>query len=213
MIEEWEPKTRLGRLVKNGEITDINEVFKLGLPIMEPEIVDVLLPDLKEEVLEIRLVQRMHKSGRKVRFRASVVVGNENGYVGIGTGVAKEVGPAIRKAIRDAKLNIVPVRRGCGSWECGCGTAHTVPFKVIGRCASVRVVLIPAPRGVGLVIGDVGKKVLKLAGIKDVWSRTEGQTKTTLNFARATLEALKQTYLMKVNEKFVKNVGMVEGKI
>ena len=129
-IDEWEPKTKMGQLVKDGTITDIDEIFEKGLPIMELEIVDALIPDLEEEVMDVNLVQRMHKSGRKVNFRVIVAVGNKDGYVGLGQGKAKEVGPAIRKAVDNAKYNIIKVRRGCGDWGCVCGREHTVPYKV-----------------------------------------------------------------------------------
>ena len=213
MEEEWVPKTKLGRMVKNGEITDIKEVFRLGLPIMEAEIVDILLPDLREEVLDITLVQRMHKSGRRTKFRALVAIGNENGYVGLGKGVAKEVGPAIRKAIRAAKLNLIEIRRGCGSWECGCGLPHSIPFQVKGRCGSVRITLMPAPRGVGLAAAKIPKKILTLAGVKDAWSYSKGQTTTTVNFAGAVYEALRKTALVKIDEASAKKIGIVEGRV
>ncbi|MHA1302678.1 MAG: 30S ribosomal protein S5 [Candidatus Heimdallarchaeaceae archaeon] len=192
--EEWEPLTRVGRMVKEGQISSIDEIFAQNLKIAEPEIVDILLPDLEDEVIDIKLVQRQSDAGRKRRFRATVVVGNKNGYVGVGEAKLKEIGPAIKKAITNAKLNIRPVRRSCGSWECSCGGKHTVPYKVQGKCGSTRVVLVPAPRGLGLVIGDVAKTVLRLAGIDDVWSKTFGETRTTNNFAKATFEALKNTY-------------------
>ena len=210
-MEEWEPVTKLGMMVKKGEIRGIKEVFRSGLPIMETEIIDTLLPEMEEEVLDINIVQRMHKSGRRVRFRATVVIGNKDGYVGLGNAVAKEVGPAIRKAIRLAKLNLIQIRRGCGSWECGCGTAHSVPFTVTGKSGSVRVTLIPAPKGLGLATGDVSKKVLTLAGITDVWSRTSGQTKSTVNTAKATFDALMQTSLIKITPDQAKKLGIVEG--
>ncbi|MHA1115181.1 MAG: 30S ribosomal protein S5 [Candidatus Heimdallarchaeum aukensis] len=192
--EEWEPLTRLGRMVKEGQITSIDEIFAQNLKIQEAEIIDILLPDLEDEVIDIKLVQRQSDAGRKRRFRATVVVGNKNGYVGVGEAKLKEIGPAIKKAITNAKLNIRPVRRSCGSWECSCGGNHTVPYKVEGKCGSTKVVLIPAPRGLGLVVGDVAKTVLRLAGIDDVWSKTFGETRTTNNFAKATFEALKNTY-------------------
>lgn len=206
--EEWEPKTQLGRMVKEGKITDIDEILEKGLPIMELQIVDTLLPDLEEEVMDVNLVQRMHKSGRKVNFRVIVAVGNKNGYVGLGQGKAKEVGPAIRKAVDNAKYNIIKVRRGCGDWGCVCGREHTVPFKVEGKSGSVRVTLIPAPGGVGLAIGDVGKTILGLAGIDDVWSQTMGQTQTTINFAGAVFEALKHLSKVKATTKDLKNLGV-----
>ena len=193
-VEEWEPKTRVGRLVKEGRITTIDEIFQQGLKIAEPEIIDILLPELYDEVVDIKLVQRQTDAGRKRKFRATVVVGNKDGYVGVGEAKLKEIGPAIKKAMINAKLNIRPVRRGCGSWECTCGEPHTVPFKVSGKVGSTKVVLYPAPRGLGLVIGNTAKTVLELAGIKDVWSKTFGETRTTSNFAKATFEALKNTY-------------------
>jgi small subunit ribosomal protein S5 len=206
--EEWEPKTNLGRMVKDGQITSIDEIFDRGLPIMELEIVDFLLPDLEEEVMDVNLVQRMHKSGRKVNFRVIVAVGNKNGYVGLGQGKAKEVGPAIRKAVDDAKYNVIKVRRGCGDWGCVCGREHTVPFKVDGKIGSVQVTLIPAPGGVGLVVGNVGKTILKLAGIDDVWSQTRGQTQTTINFAGAVFDALKKLSMVKAPTKDLKKLGV-----
>jgi len=206
--EEWEPKTNLGHMVKEGTITDIDEIFEKGLPIMELEIVNALLPDLEEEVMDVNLVQRMHKSGRKVNFRVIVAVGNKNGYVGLGQGKAKEVGPAIRKAVDDAKYNIIKVRRGCGDWGCVCGREHTVPFKISGKSGSVRVTLIPAPGGVGLTIGNVGKTILGLAGIDDVWSQTMGQTQTTINFASAVFDALKNLSKVKASKSDLKNLGV-----
>lgn len=207
-IEEWEPRTSLGQKVKEGQITSIDEIFEEGLPIMELEIIDALLPDLEEEVIDVNLVQRMHKSGRKVNFRVIVAVGNKDGYVGLGQGKAREVGPAIRKAVDDAKFNIIKVRRGCGDWGCACGREHTIPFKVTGKSGSVRVTLLPAPGGVGLAIGDVGKTILRLAGIEDIWSRTKGQTQTTINFAKATFNALKQLSRIKAAEKDLKRLGV-----
>jgi small subunit ribosomal protein S5 len=207
--EEWEPKTNLGRMVKDGTISDIDEIFEKGLPVMELEIIDSLIPDLEEEVMDVNLVQRMHKSGRKVNFRVIVAVGNKDGYVGLGQGKAREVGPAIRKAVDNAKFNLIKIRRGCGDWGCVCGRQHTVPFKVSGKSGSVRVTLIPAPGGVGLAVGDVGKTILKLAGIDDVWSQTMGQTQTTINFANAVFNALKQLSKVKTTNSDLRNLGVV----
>jgi len=192
-LEEWEPKTKLGKLVKEGKITTMEEALLSGYPIREVEIVDTLLPDLTDEVLDINLVQRMTDSGRRVKFRTVVAVGNMNGFIGVGVGKDTQVGQSIRKAIRDAKLNISKVELGCGSWECRCDEKHSVPYEVEGRCGSVTVVLKPAPRGLGIVAGQTAKKVLELAGIKDVWTWTSGETRTTINFAKATFEALKNT--------------------
>ncbi|MFP3401953.1 MAG: 30S ribosomal protein S5 [Acidilobus sp.] len=192
--EEWVPKTKVGQFVKEGKIASIDEIFRRNLPILEPEIVDVLLPNLQMEVLDISHVQKMTDAGRVTRFRAVVVVGNRDGYVGLGKGKARQLREALDKAVRNAKLNITPVRRGCGSWECTCGEPHSVPFTVEGKSGSVRIVLKPAPKGTGLVAGNVAKVVLSLAGIRDVWSQSYGETRTTYNFARAVYMALRNTY-------------------
>ncbi len=181
-------------MVKEGRIASLKEIFERNLPLLEPEIVDYLMPDLKHEVLDVSLVQKVTDAGRDTKFRVVVVVGNEDGFVGLGAGKAKQLRFAIEKAIINAKLNITPVRRGCGSWECTCGEPHSVPFTVKGKSGSVIVELKPAPKGTGLVAGDVAKTVLRLAGIRDVWSSTLGETRTTYNFARATYNALKATY-------------------
>ena len=195
---EWVPQTRLGKLVKEGQVTTMNEALESGLPIRESKIVDALIPEIRDEVLDINMVQRMTDSGRRVKFRATVIVGNGDGFVGIGEGKDVQVGIAIKKAIDTAKMNIKSIKRGCGSWECGCGLGHTVPFTVKGKVGSVTVELKPAPRGLGLASGGTAKKVLEIAGIKDVWARATGETRTTLNFARATYNALIRTTTMKV---------------
>ncbi|RLE62273.1 MAG: 30S ribosomal protein S5 [Thermoprotei archaeon] len=193
-LEEWIPRTRIGRLVKEGRITSIDQLFQINAPIKEVEIIDFLLPDLSHEVVNVNLVQRQTDAGEVSQFQVTVVIGNENGYVGVGVGKGKQIRQAIEKAIINAKLNIMPVRRGCGSWECLCNMPHSVPFRTVGKSGSVRIELLPAPRGVGLVAGDVAKVVLRLAGIKDVWTRTYGETRTTLNFVKATYDALRRTY-------------------
>ena len=196
--EEWVPLTGLGKMVASGEFTSIDQVLESGKPIKEPQIVDAFLPDLEDEVLDIQMVQRMTDSGRRVKFRAVVVVGNRNGYIGFGQGKDVQVGDAIRKAITDAKTNLIKGRRGCGSWECGCGTNHSIPMQVEGSAGSVRVTLKPAPQGIGLVTGEISRKVLELAGIKDTWTFSRGQTRTTINFAKATFNALKATNMIRI---------------
>lgn len=196
--EEWFPQTRLGKLVKEGQVTTMGEALASGLPIRESQIVDALLPEIRDEVLDINMVQRMTDSGRRVKFRATVIVGNGDGFIGIGEGKDVQVGIAIRKAIDTAKMNIIGIKRGCGSWECGCGQGHTVPFEVKGKTGSVKVELLPAPRGLGIASGGTAKKVLEIAGIKDVWTKVSGETRTTLNFAKATFDALIKTTTMKV---------------
>lgn len=195
---EWIPQTRLGKLVKEGQVTTMSEALESGLPIRESQIVDALIPEIKDEVLDINMVQRMTDSGRRVKFRATVIVGNGDGFIGIGEGKDVQVGIAIRKAIDTAKMNIIGIKRGCGSWECGCGLGHTVPFEVAGKAGSVVVELKPAPRGLGIASGGTAKKVLEIAGIKDVWTRAKGETRTTINFAKATYDALMKTTTVKV---------------
>jgi len=192
-LDNWVPKTQLGRQVYEGQISSIYEIFEEGHRVKEVEIVDVLVPGLKDDVININLVQKQTDAGESSRFTALVAVGNENGLIGVGLGKAKRVRNAIEKGIRLAKLNLHPIRMGCGSWECDCGEGHTLPFKVRGKAGSVVVTLLPGPQGLGLVAGDTAKAVLKLAGIKDCWSKSIGKTTTTNSFAFATFEALKQT--------------------
>ncbi len=209
----WVPKTRLGNMVKDGTITTIQDALATGLSIREAEIVDILLPDLDDEVLDVNMVQRMTDSGRRVRFSITTVVGNGNGYVGLGRSKGKEVGPAIRKAIDNAKLNMISIRRGCGSWECGCGKPHTLPFTVIGKSGSTEVTFRPAPRGVGLAVGDVAKHILRLSGIEDAWSFTRGETRTTVNYSKAVFDALRKTAKIKTTEKQVEDLNIISGAI
>jgi small subunit ribosomal protein S5 len=192
-LDSWVPKTQLGKRVYEGQISSIYEIFEEGHKVKEVEIIDVLVQDLKDEVINISLVQKQTDAGESSRFTALVAVGNENGLIGVGLGKAQRVRNAIEKGIRLAKLNLHPVRTGCGSWECDCGEGHSLPFKVRGKAGSVVVTLLPGPQGLGLVAGDTAKEVLKLAGIKDCWSKTIGKTTTTTSFAFATFEALKQT--------------------
>lgn len=209
----WEPKTKLGKKVMSGEIKTMADALKTGLPIREPEIVDLLLPELSDEVIDVNMVQRMTDSGRRIKFVITVAVGNNNGYVGFGQAKGKEVGASIRKAINNAKLNIIEIRRGCGSWECGCGKPHTVPYSISGKSGSVFITLKPAPRGIGLATGDVAKKILTLAGIEDCWAFTKGKTRTTVNYAKAVFDALVENAEMRIIQNEIKKVGIVSGAI
>jgi small subunit ribosomal protein S5 len=206
--EAWVPKTDLGKKVLAGSVTSIKEIMDKGLPILETRIIDRLLPGLDSEILDINRVQRRDRSGRKMRYRVVVVLGNRKGYVGIGQGKAREVYGSIQKATQDAKKSVISVRRGCGSWECGCGRPHTVPFRAVGKSGSVEVTLMPAPRGVDLAAGDVAKTILQLAGIEDVWSRVKGNTQNTLNFAMATFDALKKTNAVQATPEDLECLGV-----
>lgn len=192
--EEWKPRTKLGMLVAKGEITSIDDIFAQGYRIQEPEIVQTLLPDIKSEVIHVGIVQKQTDAGEMTRFKAIVVCGDENGHIGIGDGKARQMRMAIEKATKEALMNVIPVRLGCGSWECRCNNLHSIPYKVTGKGGSVRVDLIPAPRGLGLVAGDSIKIILRLAGIKDVWTKTFGSTSTMASTSKAVYEALRNTY-------------------
>lgn len=209
VIEAWEPKTELGRDVKSGKIKNIDEILDKNKKILEQEIVDSLI-NVKTELILIgqskgkfgggkrrawRQTQRKTKEGNIPSFSAMAVVGDENGHVGLGFRRAKETLPARDKAIRKAKLNIEKVERTCAAFDCDCSEPHSVPFKVTGKAGSVRVTLIPAPQGTGLVAEEELKKILKLAGIKDVYSRTSGKVRTTFNLAKACMDALRKTRL------------------
>jgi len=193
MSSEWVPKTTLGRMVLEGKITSIEQVFQNHYRITEPEIVDYLLPGLEQEVIDVKIVQRQTDAGEKTRFQAIVVVGNRDGYVGLGTGKAVHVVSAIEKAVRNAKLNIIQVRRGCGSWECGCGEPHSLVVATEGKWGSVRLQILPGPRGLGIVAGEVPKRILELAGVRDCWTRSFGETRTSLSFVGAAYMALRNT--------------------
>jgi small subunit ribosomal protein S5 len=203
-LEQWVPKTRLGKMIQEGRITSIEEVFTGGLQVKEPQIMDALLPDLQEEVININLVQKQTDAGEKSSFKAIVAVGNRDGFIGLGSGKARQVRNAIEKAAADARLKIVPVRRGCGSWECDCGKPHSIPFQIEGKTGGAKIVIIPGPRGLGLVSSEVSKVILSLAGIKDCWTRSYGSTRTVPSFAYAVFDALKKTYSLITPTDWVK---------
>ena len=145
--------------------------------------------------IAVRITATMHRSGRKFKSNSFAVVGDEEGLIGLGKASALESRDAIKKAINKAKLNVIRIKRGCGSWECGCGGDHSIPYRVEGKSGSVRVVLMPAPRGLGLAADDESKKVLRLAGIKDVWMKTYGNTGMRINLITALFKALKNLYI------------------
>lgn len=182
----------------------MEEVFTEGLRIREPEIVNLLLPDIQEEVININLVQKQTDAGEKSRFKAVVAVGNRDGYIGLGSGKAKQVRSAIEKAATNARLNLSFIRRGCGSWECGCGRPHSLLFKTTGGSGGVKIELIPGPRGLGIVASEVAKVILGLAGVKDCWTRSFGATQTIPSFALAVFDALKKTCSLVTPEDWVR---------
>jgi small subunit ribosomal protein S5 len=189
-LADWKPKTKVGQAVKNGEITTVEQIFAMGKPIKEVEIIDTLLPALEDKVIEIASVQRMTKNNRKQKYRATVIMGDKNGHVGIGVGKDVEAKPAIQTAIRNAKQHMISIGLGCGSWECNCGTRHSLPLTTRAKCGSAEIILRPAPRGVGLAASATVRSVLELAGVKDMWTFAKGRTRDKYNMALATFDAL-----------------------
>ncbi len=192
--QPWIPKTRLGVLVSSGKITSLEEIFESGQKIKESEIVRILSPDMKSNVVSVGIVQKQTDAGEVTKFAAVVAVGNESGWFGVGRGKAVQMRNAIDKATNDAYLNLIPVKLGCGSWECRCGRRHSVPFRISGKGGSVRVEIIPGPRGLGLVAGETVRNLLTLAGVKDAWTRTYGSTSTMSSIANAVYDALKRIH-------------------
>jgi small subunit ribosomal protein S5 len=205
--EPWIPKTKLGEEVKSGKIKNIDEILKSGRKILEAGISDHLLV-LKSDLISIgqskgkfgggkrrawRQTQRKTEEGNVPTFSAMAIVGDENGHIGFGYGKSMETLPARDKALRKSKLNIMKITRGCSGFDCDCSELHTVPFKVTGKAGSCRITFIPAPQGTGLVVANELKKVLKLAGIKDVYSKSFGKARTSFNLIKACFNALEKT--------------------
>ena len=190
----WIPKTSLGKKVAADQITSMEEILENGYRIQEAGIIKKLLPDLKTEVIDVGIIQKMTANGQSTRFKALVAAGNENGWLGIGRGKSRQMRIAIEKATNASYLNVSPVKLGCGSWECRCDQKHSVPFKVRGRGGSVTIEILPAPRGLGLVAGGKIRNLLRLAGLKDAWTTAKGATPTMKSTSKAVLQCLSQTF-------------------
>ena len=221
--QQYDFKTNLGKRVKAGEIKNIDEVLRTNVKILEDRIVDYLMPNLQTGFLFIgqskgklgggkrriiRNTQKVTAEGKRQRFSAMAVVGDENGHIGIGKGSGLESVIAKEKAVKKAKLNLIHIKIGCGSWECACKTQHSIPFKVTGKSGSVIVTLMPAPKGIGFAAADDIKTILKLAGLKDVWSKVEGHTGTRINLGYATFKALKALNLYRYSENERSSLGL-----
>lgn len=191
---EWKPRTKLGMLVAAQKITSMDEIFENGYRIQESEIIRALLPDIRNEVVHVGIIQKQTDAGEMTRFSAIVAAGNENGWLGIGKGKAAQMRTAIDKATNAALLNVIPIKLGCGSWECRCNQPHSVPFKVEGKGGSVKIEILPGPRGLGIVAGENIRSLLKLAGIKDAWTRSYGSTNTMSSTSKAIYNALRSTF-------------------
>jgi small subunit ribosomal protein S5 len=182
-------------MVASGKINSMDQIYENGMRIQESEIVKHLLPDIKSQVVHVGIVQKQTDAGEMTRFDALVAVGNEAGWFGIGNGKASQMRIAIDKATNAAYLNVIPVKLGCGSWECRCNQLHSIPFKVLGKGGSVTIEVIPGPRGLGLVAGENIKSLLKLAGLKDAWTKSFGSTSTMSSTTKAIFIALRSTYI------------------
>ena len=196
----WNPKTRLGKRVKAGEVTSMQQVLETGQPILEPEITDTLLSDLESVTIQVKTTQRVTDSGKRTQFRIVVVIGDRKGHVGVGVGKNEELRPALENAIRHAKKKIIFVPTACGSWECKCSVSHSLPQRATGKEGSSIVVLKPAPRGLGLAANHVVKKVLAMAGVKDIWGFSSGG-RNVYNIAEATIAALQSINTLKPQPK------------
>ena len=190
------PRTRLGTLVQSGSVQSLDTIFQNGWKIKEYEIVNKLLPDVKSFVVHVGVVQKQTDAGESTRFKSVVAVGDENGWFGIGTGKKPQMKNAIDSATQNALLNIIPVKLGCGSWECRCGTNHSIPHRTVGKGGSVKIELIPGPKGLGLVAGETIRNLLALAGVKDVWSKSFGSTSTMPSVANAVYDSIRQLHGM-----------------
>ena len=149
---------------------------------------------LEERVVVINRVTKVVKGGRRFRFAALVVVGDYNGHVGFGSGKAQEVPEAIKKAVEDAKKNMIHVHI----------VNTTIPHTITGIAGAGQVFLKPAPAGTGIIAGGPVRNVVELAGIQNIYSKSQGSS-TPINIVRATFEGLKQL-------RTIEEVAEIRGK-
>ncbi len=224
-IGSWQPKTELGKKVKSGEIKDIDEILGSGKKILETEIIDALLKTESELLLigqakgkfgggqrrVFRQTQKKTREGNRQSFATFAVAGDGNGHVGVGYGKSKETVPAREKSFRQAKLNMMMIRRGTGSWEDQSVEPHSIPFAVEGKCGSYKIILMPAPKGKGLICDKEVAKILKAAGIQNIWSKSFGQTKNKINVIKATMQALRKLSQVSVQPSHRDVLAVTEG--
>ena len=224
--EEWIPKTKLGIDVMAKKYASIDDVLLSGRKIMEEEIIEFLVPNLATEFINVgqakgkfgggkrkisKPTQKVTREGSQMSFGMIAVAGNKEGVIGLGFGKARETVPSREKSVRNAKKDLIMIRRGCGDWGCFCGASHSIPFTTEGISGSVTVRLMPAPKGTGLVVEAELKKMLELAGIKDVWSKTFGQTKNKMNMMKAGYEALRKLQNVKLMPSVTEGRGIKDG--
>jgi small subunit ribosomal protein S5 len=161
---------------------------------MRQNMIDVSKLDLKESIVNIRRVAKVVKGGRNFRFSVTVVVGNGEGYVGVGLGKAQEIPEAVRKAIEDAKKKMIYVPM----------VGTTIPHRTLGIFGAGQVLIMPAAPGTGVLAGSAVRMVLELAGLKDVRAKSIGSNNAG-NMACATIEGLKDL-------KTVEQISRLRGK-
>ena len=225
-VKVWTPKTQLGRDVLAGKYSNMRDVILSGQSILEGEIIQHLIPDLSSEFVNLgqakgkfgggkrkssKATQKITREGSRMSFAMLNLIGNKDGIVGFGYGKASETVPSREKSLKAAKKNVIMIRRGCGDWGCFCGTAHSIPFETEGREGSVLVRLMPAPKGTGLVVEAELKKMLELAGIKDVWSKTIGNTGNKINLIKAGFKALDNLQKMRMTPAMMEGRGIKDG--
>lgn len=227
-VEEkvWVPKTALGKDVLAKKYSNLDEVLASGNKVLESEITDFLEPTIGQDFVNVgqakgkfgggkrkisKPTQKITREGSVMSFAMASITGNRDGIVGLGFGKARETVPSREKAVMNSKKNLIKIRRGCGDWGCFCGTGHSIPFAVEGTSGSVTVRLMPAPKGTGLVVEAELKKMLELAGIRDVWSKTFGQTKNKNNLMKAGFEALKELQRVKLMPSVTEGRGIMDG--
>ena len=161
---------------------------------MRQNMIDASKLDLKESIVNIRRVAKVVKGGRNFRFSVTVVVGNGEGYVGVGLGKAQEIPEAVRKAIEDAKKKLIYVPT----------VGTTIPHRSLGIFGAGQVLIMPAYEGTGVIAGSAVRMVLELAGIKDVRAKSIGSNNAG-NMACATIEGLRTL-------KTVEQISRLRGK-
>ena len=192
--EKWTPSTKLGKLVKLGKFKTIEEIFNQCIPIKEHQIVDHIMngnkTKLKKECVNIEIIKNKNKKDSK--FKAIVIIGDSNGHIGLGIKVNKNLESSVKEAVIEAKINIIPIKRETYKIN-GCKN-YTIKNKVEGKSGSVRVLLIPAPKGTGLMGPKEAKKLFEFAGIDNIILKSFGNTSNLENLLKAIYNGLVYKY-------------------
>lgn len=193
-LDKIQPKSIVGILAKNNKIDNVKSIFADSRQMREHFIASKIMPNYTEEKLATKPVQKQTRSGQSTKIKVTVAIGNQNGLVGVASGRGADNPAAMQSALAKCTRKVVCVRSGYWGEENSTNKPHTVPFKVTGKCGSVRVRLLPAPPGRSIVANKNHTKILKLAGYEDVSVTSRGSTSTTENHVKALLNALEKTY-------------------